>query len=141
MAKAPLPDWFDQTRHTHQPALASAGHLASLRRKLLPFQEPSMPKVQAYAPPACIYGPWVTLHGTAVFSVGNKPHSLSVSISPLGDGCTLQGQVQYYHPTRGRTTDVFMDSTRITRDGGSLAQVKVRVKNLSPLGTVVDVFY
>ncbi len=100
-----------------------------------------MRKTGVLCPPGCMWSPWVPLPGTGTFSSGNQSTKLTVSIDPIGDGCTLTGEISYYAPGGIKKVDTFMDSITITRDGSSLDEPKVRVKNLSPLGTGVNIMY
>jgi hypothetical protein len=86
-----------------------------------------------------LWSPWISLPGTATFA--SQHHRMSISISPLGDGAILQGEVSYYAPGGKRTTQTFFDQITITRDAGSLDEVRVRCKNTGILGTGAEIFY
>lgn len=53
-----------------------------------------------------------------------------------------QGEVQYYAPGQQAKVDSFFDSITITRDGGSLDEIKVRFKNAGgPTGCAIFISY
>ena len=93
-----------------------------------------------YAPPGCIWGPWIVLPGTAVFSTTGKPFKQTIQVSSVGDNLALC-EVQYFAPGGKKSTVSFTDSITITRDGGSADEVKIRMKNTLPTGCAHNVTY
>ena len=93
-------------------------------------------------PPLFVWGPWINLPGTAVFSIGNEDHKCTIRNELIGDAGIPQGEVHYYAPGGKETVESFYDSITITRDGGSLDEIRVRFKNAGgPTGCAITISY
>ena len=101
-----------------------------------------MPQIDYMMPPAFLWGPWIKLPGSAVISVGNKDYKCTIRAEIIGDAGIPQGEVQYVAPGHQTKVDSFFDSITITRDGGSLDEIKVRFKNAGgPTGCAITISY